>query len=204
MSDRPIPSVQTSTIPTGINSSMNRRHSSVTSSRPGCQSPGGIGCDIKHNSYDRYLNRLKGKGPLRRGIIPPTFGKPIPFTCALPIYGVKTNIISGCNCLEQNIQIYNNPNWQANPEISYQFNIGDFVYVNNYKASIISIINEIFKIQFEDGHIREVSINEIKPYFPCHCNSEVPGQNVSIIQLNNITNQYGITCTIPVNMMQGI
>jgi hypothetical protein len=61
MSDRIVPSVQKAVVPTGINSSSNRRHSSVTSSRPGCQAPGGIGCDIKHNSYDRYLNRLKGK-----------------------------------------------------------------------------------------------------------------------------------------------
>jgi len=28
--------------------------------RPGARAPGGVGCDIKHNSYDRYLNRIKG------------------------------------------------------------------------------------------------------------------------------------------------
>jgi hypothetical protein len=33
--------------------------------RPGSQAPGGKGVDIKHGSYDRYLARLKGKGPLR-------------------------------------------------------------------------------------------------------------------------------------------
>jgi len=27
---------------------------------PGGCSPGGVGCDIKHNSYDRYLYKLKG------------------------------------------------------------------------------------------------------------------------------------------------
>jgi len=121
MSDRPVPSVQRSIVPTGSNNSMNRRHTSVTSSKPGGQSPGGIGCDIKHNSYDRYLNRLKGKGPLRRGVIPPTFGQPITFNPAFPIYGgktTKTSIVSGCNCPQediaygkQDIQIYNNPIW---------------------------------------------------------------------------------------------
>ncbi len=30
---------------------------SITSLRPGAMSPGGSGVDIKHNSYDRYLNR---------------------------------------------------------------------------------------------------------------------------------------------------
>lgn len=99
MSDRPIPSIQRASIPTGTNSALNRRHTSVTSSKPGSQTPGGIGCDIKHNSYERYLNRLKGKGPLRRGIV----GVPVPvvFNCATPIYGnktIKTNIINGCVC----------------------------------------------------------------------------------------------------------
>jgi len=104
MSDRPVPSIQRATIPTGYHTAMNRRHTSVTSSKPGCQTPGGIGCDIKHNSYDRYLNRLKGKGPMRRGVILPTFGKPIPFNPAFPIYGGKTtktsivNIPFPCNC----------------------------------------------------------------------------------------------------------
>jgi len=90
MSDRPIPSVQKAIIPTGINSTMNRRHTSVTSSRPGCQAPGGVGCDIKHNSYDRYLNRLKSKSSLRKGI-----------STLKPLYGgkiVKTNIVNGCDC----------------------------------------------------------------------------------------------------------
>lgn len=87
MSDRPIPSVQRATVPTGAS----RLHRSATSSRPGGQTPGGVGCDIKHNSYDRYLNRLKGRGPLRQGVV----------GVAPPIYGGKTfkpNIISGCDC----------------------------------------------------------------------------------------------------------
>ena len=60
MSDRPVPSVQRATVPTGFNNNLNSRHHSVTSSKPGSQTPGGVGCDIKHNSYDRYLNRIKG------------------------------------------------------------------------------------------------------------------------------------------------
>jgi len=100
MSDRPIPSVQSVVVPRsgGINS----KFSSVTGPRPGSQSPGGIGCDIKHNSYQRYLNRIKGKGPLRQGVIPANFGESsIPFSWGNPIYGAKlfkTNIITGCNC----------------------------------------------------------------------------------------------------------
>ena len=109
MSDRPFPSVQRATVPTGSNNSLNMRHTSVTSSKPGGQTPGGIGCDIKHNSYERYLNRIKGKGPLRRGIIPPAFGKPIIFNPAYPVYGgktTKTSIVSGCNpfCTSEDVK----------------------------------------------------------------------------------------------------
>jgi hypothetical protein len=180
MSDRPFPSVQTGVIPTGSNSSMNRRHTSVTSSRPGCQAPGGVGCDIKHNSYDRYLNRLKGKGPLRRGIVPPNFGVPIPFNNAYPIYGgktTKTSIINGCDCSQvNNINIYNNPNWQPDPDGNIEYFVGQFVYAieygNNFvsKAKIISIINNIYKIEFENGVEQDVVFNDLKIYFPCNCN----------------------------------
>jgi len=102
MSDRALPSYQPNIVPTGFYHSLNNKHHSVTSSRPGGQNPGGLGVDIKHNSYDRYLNRLKGKGPLRREPIPDSLAAPqIKFNPAYPVYGakvMKTSIITGCNC----------------------------------------------------------------------------------------------------------
>jgi hypothetical protein len=188
MSDRPVPSVQRATVPTGNNiSTINRRHTSVTSSRPGCQTPGGIGCDIKHNSYDRYLNRLKGKGPLRRGVIPPHFGKPIIYNPAFPIYGAKTtktNIINSCDCpiavpiqnIEQVIRIYNNPLWQAYPTSEYGFNAGSYVYAkqdgNKFytRAIVIKIKNGVYTIQFDNGVEQTVTdVYELKPYFAYNC-----------------------------------
>lgn len=75
---------------------------SSVSVRPGNMSPGGIGCDIKHNSYDRYLARLKGAGPLRKDNLPIDYGAPITFDPKNPIYGgktVKTGIGSSpCAC----------------------------------------------------------------------------------------------------------
>ena len=59
-SDRHVPSVQTTYVPSRGNST----RSSQTSSRPGGASPGGSGVDVKHNSYDRYLARKKA-GNLR-------------------------------------------------------------------------------------------------------------------------------------------
>lgn len=80
------------------------RSGNRTSDKPGYMSPGGTGCDIKHNSYERRLLRLKGKAPLRRQAIPPSFLSPtVPFTLADPIRGdkrVKTSIVNGNNAFD--------------------------------------------------------------------------------------------------------
>jgi hypothetical protein len=79
MSDRLVPSVQKS-------------HVSLKSSkslRPGALTPGGVGCDIKHNSYDRYLAKMKGK--YLRGTT----------TAIVPVSGgkkMKLNLVAGCVC----------------------------------------------------------------------------------------------------------
>ena len=190
MSDRPVPSVQRATIPTGYATALNRRHTSVTSSKPGSQTPGGVGCDIKHNSYDRYLNRLKGKGPMRRGVVPENFGKPIPFNPAFPIYGgktMKTNIVdAGCDCPistpseneQQDLRIYNNPLWQPYPSANLSFNIGDYVYAiktgTNYysKAIVIAVTSGIYTIKFDDDTIQDNTIGELLIYFPCNCTTD--------------------------------
>ena len=199
MSDRPIPSVQKATIPTGVYNSMNSRKHSVTSSKPGSQTPGGIGCDIKHNSYDRYLNRLKGKGPLRRGPIPPGFSAPdIPFNRAFPVYGgkiMKTSIVNGCNCpitpKSNDEALYYNPYYQPLPDGKIVYHVGQYVYAkegnNDYysKALIINVdeSNSIFEIQFENGVTQFVTTSEMKIYFNCEC---VPN---SILEQNLVVNQ---------------
>ena len=55
-SDRNKPSIQSNIIYSRGSSTAR----SITRNRPGSCSPGGQGVDIKHNSYDRYLARLKG------------------------------------------------------------------------------------------------------------------------------------------------
>ena len=183
MSDRPVPSVQRAFVPTGSNNSLNNKHHSVTSSRPGGQSPGGVGCDIKHNSYDRYLNRLKGKGPLRRGVVPDTLNTGVSTNYdaisansrsannAFPIYGgkfFKTNIVNGCDCpiedkqsdFNRDVEIYRDPfYWDINT-ISFRFAEGDYVYAVEpgntfYTRAIITADNGngTFDILFDDGTI---------------------------------------------------
>jgi hypothetical protein len=89
MSDRFVRSVQKG----GIQKKL------IPSWRPGCLTPGGNGCDIKHNSYQRHLNRLKGNKILRAQKIPPEMALPyIPFNRANPIYGDKLCKTSIINC----------------------------------------------------------------------------------------------------------
>ena len=93
MSDRGQASVQTTYVPGGGGLlGGNSTRSAITRCRPGALSPGGVGCDIKHNSYARHLNRLKGRGPVRRGALGHS---------AQPMTGAKVvnyGIVAGCDC----------------------------------------------------------------------------------------------------------
>jgi hypothetical protein len=217
MSDRPVPSVQPMSIPTGYKTAMNRRHTSVTSSKPGSQTPGGKGCDIKHNSYERYLNRLKGKGPMRRGVIPSNFGNPIPFNNAFPVYGgktTKTNIVNGCDCPigtqtennSQNIKIYDNPLSQPYPVAIYEFKVGSYVYAiekkNTYysRALITNIENGVYTVKFDDGIIQEIqNESELRIFYPCNCNSLTYSASLKTGVYGSIDSVYNLECTTSVN-----
>jgi hypothetical protein len=104
MSDRKERHIQQANA-TGTNPGGNSTKHTITRLRPGALSPGGAGVDIKHNSYARYLARIKGKAPLRQQAVPIYFGLPIPFDPAHPVYGgtvFKTGLVAGCNCSPDN------------------------------------------------------------------------------------------------------
>lgn len=61
-SDRAFEHVTHNPIPSHGNSTKR----TITRNRPGASRPGGKGVDIKHNSYARYLNRIKG-GAMAQG-----------------------------------------------------------------------------------------------------------------------------------------
>jgi len=89
-SDRALPGNSLVSNITIVPSHGNSTKSSITRLRPGSLKPGGKGVDIKHGSYDRYLARLKGKGPLRTQAVP----------ASAPLRGNKTKaygIVSSSN-----------------------------------------------------------------------------------------------------------
>jgi hypothetical protein len=205
MSDRARPSHQKTKVASGSTYHTSSTRHSITRNRPGAMSPGGIGVDIKHNSYDRYLNKIKGKAPLRRGIIPPSYGEPIPFNRAFPVYGgktFKTSIINGCDCSDNNNNkqdklIYgpiSNAIQDKILSVKYEFHIGDFVlakkYENDntlYKGEIISIIGDNYTVKFDDNITRVISYCELLIYFDCNCNIQLSLQEEIIQNEKQIT-----------------
>lgn len=202
MSDRAKPANQLTKVASGSTYHSSSTKHTITRDRPGAMSPGGIGVDIKHNSYERRLNKLKGKNVLRRGFIPPNYGSPIPFNRAYPVYGgkvVKTSIINNCDCpeitnnLEADKRIYGSESNAIQDEIlsvTYNFNVGDFVFAKKhiydnefYKAQIINIENGIYTIKFvDDGTILKTTVNSLLIYFDCTCDYIPP---ISEVILNN-------------------
>ena len=189
MSDRARPANQLSKVASGSTYHTSSIRHTITRNRPGAMSPGGVGVDIKHNSYDRYLNKIKGKAPLRRGIITPNFGAPIIFNRAIPIYGgkvVKTSIINGCDCPDildnskQDKIIYGSESNNIQDQIlsvKYEYKTGDFVFAKKlgdgsgekFKAQILGIENGIYTVKFEDGTIEQLTELYLSIYFDCNC-----------------------------------
>ena len=189
----------------------------ITRCRPGAGCPGGLGVDIKHNSYDRYLNRIKGKGPVRRGPIPPDFGSPLENLDPAIKGGktMKTSIVSGCNCPitpslnpvpEESLYV------TSRPPISLacpNFNIGQKVYAilldkhllcnneNYYAEAVITAINYlVYTVQFLDGKIGYRTSCQLINYFPCNCKTN-SSYDLSE-DTNNFVEQDGII--IPCNL----
>jgi len=187
MSDQAMPSVQHVKTASGSSYRGSSTKHTIVRNRPGAMSPGGVGVDIKHNSYERYLNRIKGKAPVRRGVIPPNYGQPIPFNPAFPIYGgkvIKTSIINRCKCPEDvgdadDKYIYNHPSNDIQNQIysvTYHYAVGDNVWAKKhvhdskvYKATILDIVGDIYVIRFENGIVKNVTIADISIFYNCRC-----------------------------------
>lgn len=166
MSDRAVAHVQQAGA-SGSGYGGNSLRRSLTRLRPGALSPGGVGVDIKHNSYDRYLARIKGKGPLRQEIIPSYFGVPeIQSTCAHPVYGgkiLKTNIINGCDCVDDEFAIYKLYNEQSMVELKNALYNVENGYTNQVDCTCPippqEIINEYYGLALTLSSLPECRID---------------------------------------------
>ena len=228
MSDRASPANQVTKVASGSSYHSSSTKHSITRDRPGAMSPGGIGVDIKHNSYERRLLRLKGKSVLRRGVIPPNYGAPIPFNKAYPVYGgkvIKTGIINNCDCpnitdnLAADTLIYGSKSSAIQDtifSITYKFNIGDYVWAKKdvlnsilYKAQIIDIVNGVYTIKFvDDGQILQTSESSLTIYFNCNCDPYEPSIEETVLDnqysANNIDQLVDATTTFYCDLLSGL
>jgi len=227
-SDRPFPSVARETVPSGHSSlavshkgggfGWGGRSYTQTSSRPGAQMPGGVGCDIKHNCYMRHLNRIKAMGPLKQQGVPISFGGFIPFNRAVPIYGgktMKTGISANCNCNDKysgNIQLlYQGSDMYGElyPNITLSLSVGDKVYAlypgvsQCYSVATINTVNGdgFFIIQFEDGTTDTQNLSQLRIYYPCG-ESQTAANDLLVqdfIDINGETDTFNSACIYPNN-----
>jgi hypothetical protein len=204
MSDRKNPHVQKVVSASGSAYGGNSLKRTKTRLRPGALSPGGVGVDIKHNSYDRYLARIKGKGPLRRGPIPKVFLSSYdPFNPAYPVYGsklTKTSIVNGCDCPNNDgiplEDIYKINTQEQVFDVKYNFNEGDIVlipvtnYINNtnviQKAKVLQVLDDQFlKVIILETNIETIVLsNSVQIFLFTGCDREIPP-----CSLNNYTPQ---------------
>lgn len=155
----------------------------ITKNRPSSMSAGGVGVDIKHNSYERRLNKLKGKHILKRGNLKTVDGQTMQ---GGKMYNM--GIISGCNCSSALYPFQNNNNtiqefndamytWQV------YFKVGETILVRKnmyntmwYKGIIISIDSNILLVDFGNENVEEINSNEIPiiPYFKKNMDCVLP------------------------------
>lgn len=199
MSDRGRPSVQF--VKTGSGSTYGASSLTRTKvrNRPGAMSPGGIGVDIKHNSYERRLNKLKGKSILKQGSPKVADGQMMQGGKVL-----NPGIINGCDCSSLPKKYYSNNMeefYNAMYDVKLYFKPGETILArknkyNNlwYKGVIISIILNEFVVDFGDGNIEVINTNNIPiiPYFRKNLdcllpiNPTDPTDLLQVLENNNI------------------
>jgi len=193
MSDRAVSHKQPNMVASGSQYGGNSTKRTITRLRPGALSPGGAGVDIKHNSYDRRLNRLKGRKILRQDHVPKNYGANVPFNPAFPIYGnktIKTGIVAGCNCPTENVDDGVEPTVFPNDiyNVVYNYSVGSKVYVLQtncrFIEGVILSINsskDLYLVKKTTGEQSYFTPLQIIPYFLCTCTSD------SISYLKSIT-----------------
>lgn len=171
MSDRTRPSNQVVKSGSGSTYGSSSLKGTKVRNRPGAMSPGGSGVDIKHNSYERYLNRIKGKGLLKKGQVHVNDGQRMTGG-----KDVRFSIVNNCEC-DTNIKnnMYANNLTEFNNvmyNINYLFEVNQKIFVRKniynklwYKGTIIEINGNIYTIDFGTGIPEKIDIT-IYPIIP--------------------------------------
>ena len=193
MSDRARPAQQNVKTGSGSTYGSSSLRGTKVRNRPGAMSPGGSGVDIKHNSYERYLNRIKGKGLLKKGKVQVndeqkmTGGKDSRLAIVNNCFCEKDKNINMNNMTEFNDVMY---------DIKYIFKENQTILVRKnkydkiwYKGIIIGIFDNNYLIDFGNGIPEEINISvyPIIPYFKTDkCQELDPKDLIELIENNNV------------------
>lgn len=193
MSDRARPAQQNVKTGSGSTYGSSSLRGTKVRNRPGAMSPGGLGVDIKHNSYERYLNRIKGKGLLKKGKVQVndeqrmTGGK-----------DSRLAIVNNCFCeKDKNMNMNNMKEFNdVMYDIKYIFEENQTILVRKnkynkiwYKGIIIGIFDNIYLIDFGNGIPEEINISDypIIPYFKRDkCQELDPEDLIELIENKNV------------------
>lgn len=193
MSDRARPAQQNVKTGSGSTYGSSSLRGTKVRNRPGAMSPGGSGVDIKHNSYERYLNRIKGKGLLKKGKVQVndeqrmTGGK-----------DSRLAIVNNCFCeKDKNMNMNNMKEFNdVMYDIKYIFEENQTILVRKnkynkiwYKGIIIGIFDNIYLIDFGNGIPEEINISDypIIPYFKRDkCQELEPKDLIELIENKNV------------------
>jgi hypothetical protein len=194
MSDRSRPAHQVVKTGSGSTYGSSSLRGTKVRNRPGAMSPGGSGVDIKHNSYERYLNRIKGKGLLKKGVIQVNDGQKMTGG-----KDARLAIVNNCFCKKEKDNINMNNMEEFNDimyNIKYNFKENQTILVRKnkynkiwYKGTIIGIYGNIYLIDFGNGIPEEIDIfiHQIVPYFKTDkCQEADPKDLIKLIENNNI------------------
>lgn len=212
MSDRTHKHVQKAVVASGGQYTTSSTKHSITRLRPGAMSPGGAGCDIKHGSYDRHLNRLKGRSILRAAAVPANYGETQQPQQTTGNKTLATGIVAGCNCPQTTETNDPAPTLFPNDvyDVSYQYAVNQHVYAkrrddhNLYaEAYIIALPSPGYAtvLFVSDGAIQaDTPLLELLPWFACDCSTTPTYSNLAdllaMICVNNNLSFVEIQTTI--------
>lgn len=211
-SDRTHKHVQKAVVASGGQYTTSSTKHSITRLRPGAMSPGGAGCDIKHGSYDRHLNRLKGRSILRAAAVPSDYGETPQQTTVRGNKTLATGIVAGCNCPQTTETNDPKPTLFPNDvyDVSYHYAVNQHVYAkrrddhNLYaEAYIIALPSPGYAtvLFVSDGAIQtDTPLIELLPWFACDCSTTPTYSNLAdllaMICVNNNLSLVEIQTTI--------
>jgi hypothetical protein len=182
MSDRLVAHVQPGLIASGSNPGGSSTRRSTTRLRPGALVPGGSGVDIKHNSYERRLLRLKARTAL--------LAKPILNGGMLA--SSSPPVVAGCQCVPPP-DLSSAPDTSTLMSVPYHWSVGQWVRaptgnepgaIYGYAVITALLAGGVADVSFAvTDEVFTVPVSSLIPSYPYHPHPFYNGEVVLTTQV---------------------